>query len=39
MKHLTLGETLMSLFEKIKSPKNRVGETIENKIQGIKLKN
>jgi hypothetical protein len=39
MKHFTLGETMMSLFEKIKFPKNSVGETNENKIQGIKLKN
>jgi len=29
----------MSLFENIKFPKNRVGETDENKIQGITLKN
>lgn len=36
---LNLRKTLMSLFENIKFPKNRVGETDENKIQGITLKN
>jgi hypothetical protein len=39
MKFLTLGETLMSLFKKIKFPKNRGGGTDENKIEGKKLKN